>query len=92
MAAGRLLWVPFFVYRKGIRLISSTVFRAIIGMAHPPHEQPTPPAEGEVKDEVLPPPYEQLNMSDDYVHFDLDPTNGKPDEPESVVEVGTGKH
>ena len=49
-----------------------------MGMAHPPSLQPDFDDTSNVEiDEVLPAPHEDLVMSKDCVHFDMDPTNGK---------------
>ncbi len=54
------------------------VFKGIMAMAHPPSEQ-----EGfdhrldDEIDEVLTAPHAPLVMSDDLVHFDIDPTNSE---------------
>ncbi len=49
-------------------------------MAHPPALQRRPGRQelgDEMIDEVLPPPHEPLEMSPDYVHFDIDATNSE---------------
>ncbi|KAH8893267.1 kinase-like protein [Thozetella sp. PMI_491] len=59
-------------------MLADCLFRAIIGMAHPPRLQAEAAGEelGEdLIDEALPPPHQAPVMSDDIIHFDLEPSN-----------------